>query len=350
MQTPALLRLDQKSLTASLFGSVTNQLGHRSGGRQNPCPAIVLGERPKLLPRLSVLVIVAGVMSESPDTDAAAPSGCMEIRIPADTPEVDLPAYLLATIGAPPERVLDARWRETVAAYRREIRLLKAVNDGAGSTTKVEFELSDLPLGDSVREARLGSARRAIEVAMGAAHASMASVVNLHLTQGSKDLRLSPEAYRRPGTRTAQIDRTMIKEEELRAFMEREGLPLPDRRMPELTASSAPKNFLSRVVAPARPVLHLAIGLAQVVERAEHGLLDEYETRDRWEALGLGTYEIGLPDDGVRYQPKLNEMHLLGLPELSREAIALAEDLRPAVEAFLRSGRAPTPTMIRLLA
>jgi hypothetical protein len=100
---------------------------------------------------------------------------------------------------------------------------------------------------------------------------------------------------------------------------------------------------------PSRPVLHLAIGLAQAVEAAERRILLDHPDPSFWLQAGLDVYEVGTPKGGVRHQPRLMQMHLLTLPAVSRFAISLGEQLLPATQAYLASGRARhLAPMIRL--
>jgi len=49
----------------------------------------------------------------------------IEVRLPADTPDEQLPAFLLATIGRIPKGSDDSKWRETVDALLLKISLIK---------------------------------------------------------------------------------------------------------------------------------------------------------------------------------------------------------------------------------
>ena len=291
--------------------------------------------------------------STGPSARPESEPAYVEIRIPEGTPESDLPAYLLATLGCPPRSQSDIAWQRTLGSYRLHARVVAARVAGISDASGIDVVLGDLRLPDHRRQALLQRAQRNVEVAMGAAHAAMAAVLNLHLRDKPDQLALAPRSYRHPPARGEQIDRTLLAEEQLReAIAAQTADALPARRMPQFTDSpSSRKNFMARVVAPARPVLHLAIGLAQSVDRAERELLRQYGTQERWEAAGWETTVVNRGHDDPEHRPRVHEYALITVPEISRHALGLAEQIRPAVEAFLRaSGTSARPAMVRLLA
>lgn len=162
----------------------------------------------------------------------------VEIRIPEGTAEADLPAYLLATLGCPPRSRSDIPWRHTLSAYRLHARIGVAMVAGMNDASSIEVALGDLRLSDHRRQALLKRAQRNVEAAMGAAHAAMASVVNLHLQDKPDELARAPRSYRHPHARGKQIDRALLAEERLRnAIAGQSADALPVRRMPLFTDS-----------------------------------------------------------------------------------------------------------------
>ncbi len=267
----------------------------------------------------------------------------LRIRVPPGTAETWLPAWFLATLGCPPQHGQDVAWQQTAAAFRHEIALALTADD---ARPPLDLAALDLRLPDALRQHRLARAMDAIERALAAAHAAMPFIVRSHHQAQGLSLGTAPGAYRRPLPRTLQADRTMRWEAELLAQRQRHGLPPVPPRMPGIGSTSAEKNFLSRVAAPSRPVLHLAAALAQVLDVAERRVAAEYGSPDRWEAAGFGTIELPQADGSVACRPQVHLGQVLSVPALSLQAIHLARALLPATAAYLATGRSKAPVRL----
>jgi hypothetical protein len=273
------------------------------------------------------------------------------ITIPTSTPPMERVAWLLATIGAAPQSATDLGWLQTVSAFRFQQCLYADEHPAVFSEAVPVLVAGDLRLREALRERRLKFARLNIERAMLAAHAAMPHVVQAAHQHNGPAMALTPRAYRQPADRTQQINRTLEWEERLLEYLREVGMAVVPPRAP---ASGNPiidqRNFRTRVLARAQPVLHLAIGLAQAVDRAEREIHRITGTRETWEALGYGSYPVAGAEGEIAFRPRMTEMHVLAHPGVSALAINIAETLRPAVEKYLTSGRTRDPKpLIRLL-
>ena len=273
----------------------------------------------------------------------------IQIVIPDDGDDADIPAYLLATIGAPPSARSRSVWQQTLTAFRWEIARARFPSEGTSPTETVRIPRDALLLSEHTREKRLKSGFVNANDALLAAHGAMASVVNIAAELTGQNLQCLPKSYRNLGTRDAQITRALSYEAWTQAYRESVGAePLPQRG-PAFTGSTAMiKNFNTRIMAPIRPVLHLAIGLAQAIDMTEQMLIAETGNSQDWIDKGFGTYAAPIGDDDVALRPQVHIQSLYRHPLVSKLAIQLAEELEAPVMRFLSEGRAGPTELVRL--
>ncbi len=277
-----------------------------------------------------------------PAAPAPQPLTTIDIIIPKDTPEEHLPAFLLAIMALPPTSADDIRWHET-----REILKLRI----ARLTTPADQGLENgLPFTLALIHRKETTAFTRVARALAAAHALIPSIGRHDAARTGTPVGSLPPAFRRRRKLSDEIERTMWHETAAAEAAARRGeRPLPSR-MPSMSESeAAPKNFITRVIKPARPVVHLASAFAELVDMAEHQLVQTFESPRVWESKGFGTVHV---DDGngvTTPRPNIPATVLLQMPGFAREVILRGEAYLPAVRASLSEGRAKPVPMVRLL-
>lgn len=266
----------------------------------------------------------------------------IDIVIPKDMPEESLPAILLAIMAVPPTSADDVRCRETMEILRLRTARLTTPSDQALD--------NDLPFTLALMHRKETTAFTRVGRALAAAHTMMPTVVRQHLGSLGVAPAALPLAYRRSQSLDSEIVRTMWHEKASADAAAQRGERPPPRRMPTMTGSDGShKNFMTRVLKPTRPVLHLAVGMAQVIDMIERQLIKTLHSPRVWEAKGYRTVHI---DDGhgvTTPRPNIPTSDLLAMPEFARQVIGLSDVLLPAVTDVLAAGRARPVPMVRLL-
>jgi hypothetical protein len=268
----------------------------------------------------------------------------IEIRIPADTPAVGVIAILLATIGRPPVSAQDQGWRQTVSAFRREklenvARATLAL--GAPPAEPLLITAEDLLVTDEIRADRLEHARLGINRALFAAAVAAPDVTRRLLEEMGEPLGTLPRNVRAPEARGLRIERILQEEDELAAVRERVGIPPAPRRISSAGPASqaAVRNIQTRILQPAEPVLHLALGLKFSLDAMEKRLVEIFPTREEWERAGFGTTPKTEENGEIRMVPMIMERNILALAGAFLGAIEAADLYLPHVEDYLREGR-----------
>lgn len=274
----------------------------------------------------------------------------IEVRLPADTPDEQLPAFLLATIGRIPKGSDDSKWRETVDALLLKISLIKEDLDLRAGIAPVQGLISaggrDIAWLTRLEEECFGRVRKA----MAAAHALMPYIINRQARMRGESLAKAPLEFKRPQEVRSQRYRTLWHETASADHAALKGYSALPKRLPEMTDSEAMEaNFTTRVLGQSRPILHLVAALCLRIDQIEKVLQADLNSPDRWQPKGFKTVWI---DDGEGKASPRVRVPLGGIllnPELARSAIHLADELLPAVVAMHASGRAKPVTPVRLL-
>ena len=277
-----------------------------------------------------------------PAAPAPQPPATIDITIPEDAPEAHLPAFLLAILAVPPTSAEDTRWHETREILKLRIAHLPTPAD-QGLENGLPFTRALLHRKETTAFVRVGRA-------LAAAHALIPSIGRHNAALLGIPTGSLPAAFRRRRKLSDEIERTMWHETAAaEAAALRGERPLPPR-MPSMGESgAAPKNFITRVLKPARPVMHLATAFAVLIDMVEQQLIQTLERPRVWEAKGFGTIHV---DDGhgvTTPRPNIPATAMLQMPGLAREVIAQGETYLPAVRASLSEGRAKPVRMVRLL-
>ncbi|WPB83958.1 hypothetical protein [Sediminicoccus rosea] len=280
-----------------------------------------------------------------PPDAAPQPTATVDVVIHKDMPWEAFPIMLLGTLATPPTSPEDPRWCEALELMRLRVATERAQCNGEEGSLETVLNVSA-----AVAHRKEKAAWVRINRAMVAAHAVMPFVIGEHAKVLGDSLATAAAAYRKPKNLQWQIHRVMSQESALARHAARRGTRPPPKRMPEMSDSEAgTKNFITRVLRPARPILHIAISLAQAMDTAELQALKTYRTPRLWEREGYGTGPADDSEDGVAVRPRVTETMLLLRPEFSRQVIGASEAFLPAVQAYLASGRAKPVPMVRLL-
>lgn len=277
-----------------------------------------------------------------PVAPAPQPLTTIDITIPKDTPEEHLPAFLLAILAVPPTSAEDTRWHET-----REILKLRI----ARLTTPADQGLENgLPFTRALLHRKETNAFVRVGRALAAAHALIPSIGRHNAALDGTPAGSLPPAFRRRRKLSDEIERTMWHETAAAEAAARRGeRPLPPR-MPSMSESQAgAKNFMTRVLKPARPIAHLATAFAEVIDMVERQFVQTLECPRVWEAKGFGTIHVDNGEGRTTPRPNIPAAIVLQMPELAREVIVRGEAYLPAVRTSLSEGRAKPVPMVRLL-
>lgn len=307
-------------------GAIREPFEHVTRDRQ---PAMVVGtaKRPPEMTK-----------HNSNSKSAANVSRGVFIPVGGDEPDYLITSKLLASIARPPASASSQTWRHMVAAFARRILSLRAQLDPAWAQRPqlllpIHYEMSVERAEKLVLEAT-----GAINVAMGAAHALMPALVRgVALSDGEK-LTVLPKPWRDERTLTAASERVMRHEADFAEFLAKRGETLPSR-FPGIESAEAPANFRNRVVKPFRRVIHLAAGLAQVLDDVEREL-----------AAAGGTSKTVSPPPGFGAypeKPRLLLAHVLLYPEFSIAAINRARSLEAGLP-YLTAQRPKPEEVVRL--
>lgn len=235
------------------------------------------------------------------------------------------PALLFATIGAPPTEVGREVWERTLVAFCWEV---VALRDGLEAFQGQLPPLLDHD--DDHRRSLRGKALRRLDRALAAAHVALPQMLGRDTLDS-----------RGPGGRVNRIEQTIALEARRRQLTHASGQAMGPARMPAdpPDGQDPSKNFLSRVIRPSRSVLHLAAGLALVLDDAEKAVASACPTRAHWEGVGIMTAIEDTPE-GPRAKPLLPSPFVLQRPEMARLAIRWGQIFEGQVWAFLQAGRA----------
>lgn len=234
-------------------------------------------------------------------------------------------ALLLATIGAPPTEVGQKMWERTLVAFAWEVVALKG---GAASLQSPPPRA--LEQDDDHRRSLRGKALRRVDRALAAAHLAMPTLLGR-----------DPWASGIPSGRLDHIAQIIATETDRRRLSLQAGHTMGPARMPADGAGGEDptRNFFTRVVRPSRSVLHLAAGLALILDDAEKAVASVSPTQAHWERVGIRTAIEDTPE-GPRARPLLTSSFILVQPEMARRAVRWGQIFEGRVWAFLQAGRA----------
>jgi len=256
------------------------------------------------------------------------------IQIPADTPQGEIAAWVLATIACVPASINSFKWLQAKQALRRRIAELLPSPGG-----KIVLRAEDLSITDETMQTTIERVKKRADIALLAAHACMPFIVKHAPADSEVPL---PRSYAQPGRRAENIDRALRGEATLDEQYANAGAEPRQQRGPSITSANADKNFNTRVIRPFKPVLHLACALAKTIDANERKFREHFDSSEL-EALGFSAYVIPEPDGGERRHPQLTFAVLLTTPHIWIDTLTLAEALIPGTECYLQEGRSPNP-------
>ena len=271
----------------------------------------------------------------------------LDIELPPDCLDDEWPAILMATIGAPPTSSKDLIWLQTISAMRLEAIRDRAKREPDWAKTRQLVMIADIVLPPARHNEVLKAARLRVDQAMAAAQQAMPQAVHMLAFLSGHSLANAPDDYRNPKSRTENADRVMKNEALLRMETGTPPKVPPPERMPNIESSAADKNFFTKVSKPAKPILHFALGLAQVIDAEERRVMGELRYPAVWKAQGYGSTPIETAE-GLSSRPQIDLHRFLGRPDLAHQAIKLAEAFRPAVMVLHSQGRGSNVSLIRL--
>jgi hypothetical protein len=245
------------------------------------------------------------------------------IEVGGDEPDHLVTAKLLASIARPPASATAPPWREMVAAFSRWILSVRVQHDPEAAWRPQLLVPAHFEMSKERAEELVGDGLAAINVALGAAHAQMPALVRGVALAAGEELATLPRRWREARTLTDESERVMRHEAELAELMQ-EGDQALTARFPSIDSAEAPANFRNRVVRPSRGVLHLAAGLAQVLDDVERQIAAE---RQPSRATSLRTESGDSP-----HEPRVSLQDLLLNPEFSVAAINRALRLEAGLQ------------------
>lgn len=260
------------------------------------------------------------------------------IDVGGEEPAHLVTSKLLACIARPPGSATAPAWLELVAALAQTI---------VGAQVKLDPDLlwqpqllvpaqMQVPPERALKLA--GTAFEQINRAMGAAHAQMPALVRGVAASAGSALSTLPPDWRGEGTLVEGSERVLRQEADFTEFLELRG-EAPPARFPSIDSAGAPVNFRNRIVAPFRNVLHLAAGLAQVLDDIERELGASQKQRGSPASLGgFGAYP---------HRPRLLIEHVLLVPEIAVAAINRAQRLEGGL-AYLPTQRPKPERVVKL--
>lgn len=201
----------------------------------------------------------------SPSPTDRRPTKGIIVRYDAGMPGYERCALLLATIACPPRRPNDPRWQDVVRAFCRMHMWegQQILPEFFATPQSGTFNLGHLTLDPNRARKLVDEAREILNARLAASHVMMP-----FLWEGlGKEDKVEFRRYVAKETLTQRIQDVVEREanrlDELAArFGER-----PAARMPMGRDQTSEKNFLTKVLRPARPVLHLVAALDHVMER-----------------------------------------------------------------------------------
>lgn len=272
-----------------------------------------------------------------PHADAREDPGII-ILVGGQDPDYAITARLVATIASPPTSDRDPKWLELVRALSRVI--LHAHQQAAPDifAQPLPYPAADLTFPLTRAEDLVSAAMIKMNRALGAAHAQMPALVRgVALSEGAPSA-VNFGAWKHETSLADGSLRTMRGEQEFRDFLEQQGMS-PPARFPEVHSAQAVVNFRNRVIAPFRPVFHLAAGLAMTLSDVERQLAaDLAHQRKPPEACGFGRYPNGV---------QLLAYQVLLCPELAIAAIHRARRLEAGLP-HLTAQRPKPSEVVRL--
>lgn len=279
----------------------------------------------------------------------------IDISIPPGCGDDDVVAYLLATIGRPPTSARDQGWRETVSAYKRanlEYVAGAATRHPGKALPHLLVAPADLLITDQIRGSRLEHARTMVGRALFAAAVAAPEILVAMQELFGEPLADLPPHIRNHGTRQERIVRLLHAEDDADEVRQAEGIPQAPRRLPGSgpTTQIDVKNIQTRILQPAEPVLHLALGLKSCLDEIEEQLGKIHPDRASWEREGLGTATRREPGGRIVLRPRITERHLFELAGFFSKAVERAEGMyRLFAEDYIAAGRrSKFSPMIRL--
>jgi hypothetical protein len=298
------------------------------------------GGRVKRLAVVAASTVERTVMDKDTPSSQPAADSTPGIVIPVggDEPDHLITAKLLASIARPPTSTSDPAWRELVGAFSRMILSQWIQLDPEAASRPQLLVPAHFEMPKERAQELVAEAGQPINVAMGAAHAQMPALVRGVALDAGIKLSTLPRPWRDVRSLKAESERVMYQEAEFAEFL-RERDEVPPVRFPGVESAEAPTNFRNRVVKPFRDVLHLAAGLAQVLDDVERQLAVDSKRAGGEDALaGFGAY----PD-----KPRLLLQHVLLIPGLSIAAINRARRLEAGLP-HLEAQRPKPEEVVRL--
>jgi len=260
------------------------------------------------------------------------------IMVGGQDPDYSVTARLMASIARPPTSERDPKWRELVRAVSRVILQAHQQADPRPFEQPLPYPAADLTFPLARAEDLVQAALSKVNVALGAAHAQMPALVRGVGIRNSSPGITNYRLWKHEVSLVEGSQRTMEREQEFLAFQQQHEITLPTRFPREYSAQSE-VNFRNRVVAPYRNVLHLAAGLAMVLDDVERRLTSDLAHQPGVaKASGFGAYPTGV---------RLLADHLFLIPELAIAAINRARTLEAGLP-YLTSQRPKPSEVVRL--
>ena len=269
----------------------------------------------------------------------------IEVPIALDTPEYQLAGLLLGTLAKPPTMPGDPLWEKSVAAFRYYGLTQRAAHDPAWGRSPQQIVPAHFVMASDEVHRQMNRGRRGIETSLLAVHAIKAEIDRIEAQMRRPTPDPANRRFHDARSMNSEIDRVLAQEIELEAFMAARGRPKQPRRAQEFTETpSAQSNFSNRVLRPNRPVLHLALAFAQILDLSSRTLGRQLGGPEAWEARGFVSRPAGSVESGA-VLPMVPWEIIFLVPEVARRSFELAQLKEPPVENFLVDTVRPVPAV-----